>query len=722
MIRLLKKTVFILLFASISVEAAHYPVKTVAEINTAVAKVQAGDTLLMATGVWNNAAVVFKGNGTEANPIVLRAEIPGAVLLTGTSTLRISGSWLVVDGLRFVGGYSPSGAVVEFRSGTAANHCRLTNCAIVNYNPAAKSTDYKWVSLYGTHNRVDHCYFAGKNHMGTTLVVWFPYHPHDHRIDHNYFGYRPPLGENGGETIRIGTSDYSMENSRTIVEYNYFEACNGEAEIISNKSCENIYRYNTFVDCQGALTLRHGNRCTVEGNFFFGHRKSDTGGIRVIGEDHVICNNYLDGLYGSSLKSAMPIMNGVPDSPLNRYFQVKRAVIAFNTLVDCRYPLIIGAGEDAELSLAPENCTIANNVIQGSFKVITREDTPVNFFWEGNFFWGTSLGMTQPDGITFVNPGLALATDGMWRPDSTSPVRGAAAGNYPFVIDDIDGQLRSAPLDAGADQMGSGAVLRKPLTAAEVMPDWMKDAVPLLLTVVKTGSGSVTLNPPGGVYDVGTPVTLTATAASGWKFVRWEGSGYVFDNPVQIVMQADTTVRAVFTADTPLLYKLSVFVFSSGGRVELDPPGGSYPPHTVVKLKALPDSGWAFSQWDGALNSSANPDSLVMDADKMVLGIFSQTSGVAAPQQAPQQYRLGQNYPNPFNGQAKIEFAIGKPGKTVLEIFDATGRRVATLLDAHLQPGHYACTFDAKHLSSGLYLCHLRSNQFAAWRKMLLIQ
>nr|WP_317039131.1 chondroitinase-B domain-containing protein [Winogradskyella sediminis] len=44
----------------------------------------------------------------------------------------------------------------------------------------------------------------------------------NHQIDHNYFGHRPDLGENGGETIRIGTSANSMKSSKTIVESNTF--------------------------------------------------------------------------------------------------------------------------------------------------------------------------------------------------------------------------------------------------------------------------------------------------------------------------------------------------------------------------------------------------------------------------------------------------------------------------------------------------------------------
>ena len=97
-----------------------YRVKNPSEITTAMATAQPGDTLLMVRGIWNNAAIVFRGSGEENRPIVLAAEVPGAVILNGTSTLRLSGSWLVVDGLRFVGGHSPSGAVIEFRSGAPA--------------------------------------------------------------------------------------------------------------------------------------------------------------------------------------------------------------------------------------------------------------------------------------------------------------------------------------------------------------------------------------------------------------------------------------------------------------------------------------------------------------------------------------------------------------------------------------------------------------------------
>jgi poly(beta-D-mannuronate) lyase len=547
-----------LLVSCYSASAAEYYVTTPGEITSAMYVAKPGDTLTMANGVWTDAHIVFKGKGTEEQPILLRSETPGDVILSGSSNLRIAGDYLVVDGLYFKNGYSGSGGAIEFRNGTKnlSNHCRLTNTAIENCNPADANINDKWVSLYGSHNRVDHCYFKGKNNIGTTLVVWFERTSappaHYHLIDHNYFAHRPELGQNGGETIRIGTSTYSMSDSYTIVEHNYFEYCNGEGEIISNKSCENIYRYNTFYECQGALTLRHGNRCTVYGNFFIGNRKPNTGGVRVIGEDHAIYNNYFCGLYGSSFRSALPVLNGVPNSPLNRYFQVKNALIAFNTFVDCQYTLIIGAGADDERTLPPQDCIIANNLVKTSYQVIGQKAEPINMIWEGNIMQGSSLGIPQPEGITIIDPQLVLAEEGLCRPVEFSPAIGTATGDYDFVIDDMDGQPRNdGEKDIGCDEFSDVPIVNRPLTRNDVGPDWISSLdLPVTLIVTQKGScsGSVMLNPAGGIYDVGTVVNLTALPERNCTFNGWSGDLTGTDNPVSIIMDSNKRVTATFAA------------------------------------------------------------------------------------------------------------------------------------------------------------------------------
>jgi poly(beta-D-mannuronate) lyase len=360
----------------------------------------------------------------------------------------------VVDGLVFSGGTQTEDHLIAFRESSTilATNCRVSNCVITNYPPAIAGQDTKWVSLFGLSNRVDHCYFAGKTNPGTLLVVWLPDNapqtPNYHLIDHNRFGPRPPLGKNGAETIRVGDSSRSFNISHTIVEANLFQECNGEVEIISNKSCENVYRGNTFLDCEGALTLRHGNRCTVEGNFFFGHNKPHTGGVRIIGEDHKVFNNYFADLSGTGTRSALTFMLALTNSPLNGYFQVKRAVVAFNTFVNCAASLRIGLAttydETGEVtSMPPTDCVIANNVVLSRRDdLVDQRVVPPNMLWEGNIMYGNNLGITTNNGIQWIDPKLGLATNGFWRPAATSPVKGAARGSYSYVTNDIDGQLR----------------------------------------------------------------------------------------------------------------------------------------------------------------------------------------------------------------------------------------------------------------------------------------
>ncbi len=467
----------LLMVFTLALYGTEYRVSTAAQVSTIMSTAVPGDTLTMVNGTWTNANIVVKGFGTSTAPILLRAETLGGVILTGTSTIKISGKYVVVDGLVFQNGKTNS-AIVEFRglSGDSAHYCRITNSTIIDYtaDPPNDTTDTKWISLYGTHNRVDHCVIQGKKNIGTTLVVWMYGTPNYHQIDHNYFGPRPLIVlDNGGETIRVGTSDWSMYDSFTTVEENLFDRCNGEIEIISNKSCGNVYRYNTFVSCQGTLTLRHGNRCEVYGNYFFCNNASNSGGIRIIGEDHKIYNNYIEKNAGSSMKCGITLVNGVPNSPLNRYFQVKRALIVFNTLVDNRYSFNIGAGKDAELSLPPIDCVIANNLVRSTQSpLITYTDTPVNMKYEGNIFYGASLGITQPSGIKIANPALVYGTgtDSLWRITGTSIAIDSAIGSYPFVTVDMDGQLRTAPFDVGADEYSTLSILRKPLKRSDVGP------------------------------------------------------------------------------------------------------------------------------------------------------------------------------------------------------------------------------------------------------------
>jgi poly(beta-D-mannuronate) lyase len=355
-----------LLGGALTASPADIKVANAAELNAAMAKVKPGDRIIMSNGTWKDTAIAFNAAGTAKDSIFLEAETPGKVALTGKSSLEIGGTYLVVNGLWFKEGSSDKKYVVSFSSkNTVANNSRFTNCAITDYNPATKSEENHWIELWGKNNRVDHCTVYGKTNGGCTLVVWLKgeeNHNNSHRIDHNYFGERPPLGSNGGETIRIGTSHNSMFTSGTVVEYNTFEKCNGEVEVVSNKSCGNIYRNNLFIESQGSLVMRHGNDCVVENNVFLGNNQPYTGGVRIINEGHTVRNNYFGELTGADFRGSLVMMNGVPNSPLNRYNQVKNAKVLNNVFYNSS-AFQLGAGNDAERTLAPVSSVIEGNIV-----------------------------------------------------------------------------------------------------------------------------------------------------------------------------------------------------------------------------------------------------------------------------------------------------------------------------------------------------------------------
>lgn len=342
-------------------------VRTEPELQAALRVARPGDTVVMADGVWRDLALRWTASGTAEAPVTLRAETRGRVILSGQSFLRLGGDHQIVDGLVFRDGYAPKGGVIEFMVDEhhVANHSRVTACAIDHYNPPDRLRDNTWVVFHGRHNRLDHSHLAGKLNAAPTVIVELNDERHrenHHRIDHNVFGYRPRLGSNGGETIRIGVSTFCLFPSRTVIERNWFERCSGEVEIVSVKASDNIVRGNVFVECEGVVALRHGDRNLVEGNFFLGNNRPHTGGIRVVNEGHIIRGNHLQDLRGERFFGTLAVMNGVPGSLQNRYMPVLDVLIAGNRFFDTQ-PVEFGTGRDNERSVPPDRCRFEDNLI-----------------------------------------------------------------------------------------------------------------------------------------------------------------------------------------------------------------------------------------------------------------------------------------------------------------------------------------------------------------------
>jgi hypothetical protein len=81
--------------------------------------------------------------------------------------------------------------------------------------------------------------------------------------------------------------------------------------------------------------------------------------------------------------------------------------------------------------------------------------------------------------------------------------------------------------------------------------------------------------------------------------------------------------------------------------------------------------------------------------------------------------------PNPFKGHALIRWQVKTAGKTMLTLFDISGRDVRTLCNTQLTPSVYSSTWDGnddlgRPAASGVYLCKLVTVDGATTRKVIL--
>jgi poly(beta-D-mannuronate) lyase len=470
------------------------------ELNSAIASASPGNVIVMKDGVWTDVVIDFKSISSATEPITLRAQTPGKVILNGNSRLSFSKPNLVVDGLLFEKGTltKKEETVIGFNS----DNCRFTNSAIIDYNPTDFKTEYYWVLFKGSHNRMDHCYFSGKNNM-QPVIQNYEEGARYNQVDRCYIKDIPYVANaNGREILRIfgyGHADQSGDDGAYFtVEYNLFDHAHGEGtEIVSLKSNHNMVRYNTVIASKGGLVGRRGKYNTFEGNFILGKGELGTSGIRVAGPYQRVINNYIsdvteDGLRlitGEYYEKSLTENFATKKKNLPKYLQVQNCYFAQNTIINCgENGINIGYSyknhwPDLQMVLFPENNKFVNNLVSNckgnAINIELVDKTPpldvFNFkpnSFEGNLVFGQQVCNTSlPLGIIVANPKLKLGNDGLCRLVSKSPAINGGVDSE--VKEDFAGNLRDSKKDIGAEEFGALKPSRHPLIPNEVGPDWI---------------------------------------------------------------------------------------------------------------------------------------------------------------------------------------------------------------------------------------------------------
>jgi len=322
------------------------------EFAAATKKAVPGDEIVIKDGIYKDWSLDISLLGTNELPIKIKPESPYGVVFSASKILskpilNISGSNLILEGFAF------NDIVFEgflFKL-NGSNNVRISNCRFEKIQ--GYQSEKKMLRIEGNAdgNRVDHCKFIENDNVQTiTIRVEENSFPINTWIDHNEFrNLNMNKGGEGSETIQVSQTarNYSYEqfSLKTIVEDNHFENIRGDAETISNKSNQNIYRRNTFINCN-QLVLRGGHDCLVEDNVLI---NSNGHGIRVYGSGHTIRNNTIRNPSENGIALCYGLGSGKEANTLR--ITATNNVIKGNTIeTSGRHGIFLGEGKDTDYS------------------------------------------------------------------------------------------------------------------------------------------------------------------------------------------------------------------------------------------------------------------------------------------------------------------------------------------------------------------------------------
>lgn len=131
-------------------------------------------------------------------------------------------------------------------------------------------------------------------------------------------------------------------------------------------------------------------------------------------------------------------------------------------------------------------------------------------------------------------------------------------------------------------------------------------------------NGTITLDPAGGSYAVGTKVKVSLKCDLGYAFSGWSGDLTGSEKTTTIVVDDDKTITASFVK-TPT-YNLTTS--STVGNIILNPEGGVYNKGDEVIVTPSKIFGYNFSKWSGDLTGSAMSEKIVMNGNKSVMASY----------------------------------------------------------------------------------------------------
>jgi len=378
--KIILSTLVLLLSAHLSF-AKSFLIHNEQEFKMANETAQPGDVIKIANGTYAPWAVTLSANGTQIKPITLTAETEGKVIFTGDvkqTLIKVAGNHTILSGISFTGCIlskedGKTGMLINLDN---TQHAQIENCYFEKNRGLVQFMGLIIVSGTGQHNQIDHCTFNGNIdeldiQVKITKTADCPLYT---IISNNTFKNKDKVSWkifNGGECVQVGQDPVLLGtmSPKTLVRNNRFIRCNGEGEVISNKSSDNKYIKNYFENCDGELVMRGGHDCLIDSNTI----KGGDSGIRINGTGHTVTHNTI-----TDVKTGIRLMYGMAKgkNEIGFYIAPNQCTIKNNSISNANTGILVGDNKNQDWTgkfdttrypsrvmqdVAPANNQIENN-------------------------------------------------------------------------------------------------------------------------------------------------------------------------------------------------------------------------------------------------------------------------------------------------------------------------------------------------------------------------
>ncbi|MEF8873213.1 MAG: CARDB domain-containing protein [Candidatus Thermoplasmatota archaeon] len=152
------------------------------------------------------------------------------------------------------------------------------------------------------------------------------------------------------------------------------------------------------------------------------------------------------------------------------------------------------------------------------------------------------------------------------------------------------------------------------------------------LTINIDGEGSTDPSEGTHTYPEGEEVTVEATPDAGWYFVEWTGDHMGTDKVINITMNENKSITAVFEEeDQSVRYELTIDSTEGGEVIQPGEGTSEYDEGETVDLEAEADDGYEFVEWTGEVenidDAGSNETTITMNANYTITAEFEEFAG-----------------------------------------------------------------------------------------------